>query len=69
MHCTNVFESHPIRSKDKKIAHNWNVSLWAKFCRGMGIEPVGLAPVKSIKHMGYENTSRDVEISTRQLHM
>lgn len=64
MHCTNVFESHPIRSKDKKIARNWDVSLWAKFCRGMATELVGLAPVKSIKHIRHENTCRDVEIST-----
>ena len=35
--------------------------------RGMVIEPVWLAPFKSTKHMGYQNTTGDTEISTRQL--
>ena len=36
--------------------------------RGTVIEPVWLAPFKSVKHMGYENITRDMEISTWQLH-
>ena len=36
--------------------------------RDMAIEMVCLATFKSVKHMGYENTTRDMEISTRQLH-
>ena len=35
--------------------------------RSTVIEPVWLAPSKSTKHMGYENTTRDMENSTRQL--
>ena len=36
--------------------------------RGMVTGPVWLAPFKSIKHMGYENTTRGMEISTQKLH-
>ena len=36
--------------------------------RGTVIEPVWLAPFKSVKHMGYENTTRETEISVWQLH-
>ena len=35
--------------------------------RGMVIELVWLAPFKSVKHMEHENTTRDMEISIRQL--
>ena len=35
--------------------------------RGTVIEPVWLAPFKSVKHTGYKNTTRDTIISTRQL--
>ena len=33
--------------------------------RSMVVELVWLAPFKPVKHMGYETTTRDTEISTR----
>ena len=36
--------------------------------RGMVIELVWSDPFKSVKHMGYENTTKDTETSTWQLH-
>ena len=35
--------------------------------RGMVLEAVWLAPIKSAKHMGYKNTTMDMETSTWQL--
>ena len=35
--------------------------------RGMVMEPVSLAPVKSVMHMGYEDTTRGTEINIRRL--
>ena len=39
-----------------------------RLCRGTVIEPVWLAPIKSVLQMEYENTTRDMEISTPQIH-
>ena len=36
--------------------------------RGTVIESACLAPFKSVKYMGYENTTRDREISIQQLY-
>ena len=38
-------------------------------CRGMTVEPVWLVPFKSVsvKYMGYENITRDTEMSAQQL--
>ena len=38
-----------------------------RLLRGTVIEPVWLAPFKSVMHMGYKNTTRCTEISIQQL--
>ena len=44
------------------------VLLWATAWAIVILGPVGLGPVKYIKHMGCENTTRDTEISSQLFH-